>query len=385
MPHQRPRPRPQKNELNLHRALFELVRRGKLNEAADLCEAHDHPWKAATLMGGLLWQCDLLDGTGNSNGARAHEPGFSGNQHRATWKFACSRLAAQEGCDLYERAIYGYLCGDSGPVLPVCQTWEDVLWIHLHALVEYRMDARLRPTAAGEEEEALSLTLPPPKSPEAILQSLLKREGTQAAANDPFRIIQAHMILDRFPDLFRRFCAQLPLTAAAAAAGAEASPAIPNFPRILRFLTHLILLLQGLGYAVASSDDCNLILCKYVDLLIQQGCDELVALYCFYLPPPQQVEYHANFLASKCVRGAHLRGMGLGEGRGVAALCTSPLTCRPYPCATPCPPAHAHLQAWRCLPRGRGNSCSSRPTAASTAPPLSGEAWCCGGSPSCSA
>jgi nuclear pore complex protein Nup107 len=115
-------------EHNLNWTIFQYIRRGKLDEALELCQDCNQPWKAATLMGGIFHGDPLID---------AEKDGMhGGNQNRSLWKAACYALANETSIEKYERAIYGALAGDVNTVLPACKTFEDVLWAYFSAIIE---------------------------------------------------------------------------------------------------------------------------------------------------------------------------------------------------------------------------------------------------------
>ena len=126
--------------------VFVYLRSGCLEEAIQLCRRCDQSWRAASLRGGLFWHNPHLEGDSVLQPA--------GNINRGLWKSACQRLATDERVSVCERAIYGALCGNARALLPMCRSWEDVVWAHYSALIETSIEKHF---AAYPREPILGL------------------------------------------------------------------------------------------------------------------------------------------------------------------------------------------------------------------------------------
>ena len=126
--------------------------------------------------------------------------GPQGDRNRRLWKATCLRLARevcasatqahrhggrvraaharagaigtctlppQNSLDKHERALFGLLAGDTEHVLPVCMSWEDHVWAHYTALIEFTCEQVLRvaPTVGAEtfdNQPELATVVPAP-------------------------------------------------------------------------------------------------------------------------------------------------------------------------------------------------------------------------------
>ncbi|KAJ2495725.1 Nucleoporin nup84, partial [Coemansia sp. RSA 2052] len=263
----------------LVRTLYEYVRRGRAGSAIALCVESDDAWRAATLKGSLFWRDPALE-RGEANNVHA-----GGNINRALWKHACAALAADDANDAYERALYAALSGRLDEVALVCDGWDDHLWAHVNALVEARIDravADAAPLYVPAQTAALA-PVPsrhaPPRDLAHILDALASHDAPplRHAAAQPFRRLQAAVIIDGFPAYLAAYALQI---------GPDAD--------LLRVVVHIALHLRGLGFALPP-DAVAAVLDAYIDLLIRENRD-LVAVYVACLPPGRQTEAYAQFL-----------------------------------------------------------------------------------------
>ncbi|ORX93251.1 nuclear pore protein 84/107 [Basidiobolus meristosporus CBS 931.73] len=274
-------------EKSLVRTLYEYIRRGRIEDATDLCRESDQPWRAASISGGVYHDDPLL-GDDVPVGIEALEP--RGNVNRGLWKGTCYQLAKEESLDVYERAMYAALCGDVENLLPVCKSWEDYIWGYYNALIENQVEQNHRNTESAE--------LPIPAfehmTKEDIFMNIAKspNEALSALAKDPYRYIQTMIILSRIDELI----IEMSDTLTAHTGLWQTSEEPPVDPRILRFLTHMVLYLRTLGIELPAAEANNIIKC-YVELLIQLNKNYLVAFYTSKLPEDLQVEVYSTFLA----------------------------------------------------------------------------------------
>jgi hypothetical protein len=123
------------------------------------------PWRAATLLGGVLYDDPQL-----SSAPGAHEAGGpGGNQFRFAWLHACHAIAevrhagrcyagaevcVQNARSVQEKALYGLQCGSlqhvvgapsvhrspcvltQAPPSGMCRDWEDLVWAHFCCMID---------------------------------------------------------------------------------------------------------------------------------------------------------------------------------------------------------------------------------------------------------
>lgn len=248
-----------------------------------MCRQSDQSWRAASLSGGKLWLDPVLAPDGDEDD---EADGFAdvamdgaervkrvqGNANRRLWKTMCRKLAATvrpAGClffpsaerpadlssrdwqstlDPYERALYGALSGDVASVLPVCETWEDVVWVHLNALFEAHVEAGLASSPSGRYFQRGTVAPLDPKAPldpedplvgaaaqgkpvrqalEDVFEQLVRSDRAElaTAAKNPFHVSQAYLIVDKVGRLLETFVERLE----AAATETEPECVLPLF------------------------------------------------------------------------------------------------------------------------------------------------------------
>lgn len=139
---------------------------------------------------------------------------------------SCGR--SQNTVDPYERALYGALSGDVTSVLPVCSSWEDVVWAHLNALFESHVEAGLASSPAGRYWQSSSVAPLDSKTPldpedplfgsaaqgkairqelEHVFEKLLRSDKADlaASAKDPFHVSQAYLVIGKIDELLNAF------------------------------------------------------------------------------------------------------------------------------------------------------------------------------------
>ncbi|GAA5998533.1 Nup84p [Rhodotorula paludigena] len=304
-------------ERALLRSLYEYVRAGELDLAIDMCRQSDQSWRAASLSGGKLWvdpalapDDDELDDLAMV-GVEAQEKKAQGNANRRLWKTMCRKLAATNTLDPYERALYGALSGDVASVLPVCASWEDVVWAHLNSLFEAHVEAGLAKSDAGRYWQRNSVAPLDPKTSldpedplvgavaqnkairqelEEVFERLLRSDKADlaAAAKNPFHVSQAYLIVGKIGELLETFVERLE------AAALDTEP--ETLAHLLRFFSHLILVLRLLKQPLPDYA-ANRILEAYVHVLEAHDQDEnLIAFYASNLEQQSAVESYARFL-----------------------------------------------------------------------------------------
>lgn len=113
--------------------LWDLLRRGRLQDAIAWCFRVEQPWRAAILAGGLL------SATEDGPGARAE------------WRAATAALLARADVSPGERAVYGCLVGDFAACQPACRDWADGLWSAVVSVLERCIGGRLADEPPAED------------------------------------------------------------------------------------------------------------------------------------------------------------------------------------------------------------------------------------------
>ncbi|KAF2364619.1 Nuclear pore protein 84/107 [Trinorchestia longiramus] len=263
----------------LVRNVMLAIRSGQLYQAQDKCVASGKQWLAATIEG---WK---LHHDPNVYDPCSRQP-VTGNPYRDVWKTLAWR--ASEDCRLsqYQRALYASMCGNLRVMKLVCQDWEDLLWAHFKAMVDQRVEERLRLSHAQSRRRTL---VPLPKnypeqrmSVESVFSSVEKSCTTNELKN-PYYLMCKYLILDDMDGLLT-----------AAKLWLSDGPA----PHLLRCLTHLLLVLRRIYRIVTpeQEDTASAVLHACVKASIERGDVEQVAWYTAMLPETQQVSCYAGFL-----------------------------------------------------------------------------------------
>ncbi|CAO1636969.1 unnamed protein product [Parajaminaea phylloscopi] len=322
----------------LHKTLFEYARSGQLGAAFDLCRQADHPWRAASLRGAMLYHQRGLNGMDDDEDAMLADDAFSagGNRNRLLWKAVCKRLAANNTLEPYERALYGSLSGHLTSVLAVSSpsSWEEHLWAYVNTCLEGRIDSALESQGqrdgAGawwtQDGGAGSIRIAELRSEQQgsraaedisteVRDIFTKVRGTPNArshqgnvgesdsirlqADDPYHIVQQAVILDEIPQLLIHVESRL--------AEMRATIRPKRYAHLVRFFAHLVLYLRLLGTVELPASSCNSILRHYVEVLehvvgskgasqMDAAEGDLVAMYASSLERESAEESYAHYL-----------------------------------------------------------------------------------------
>ncbi|XP_042236201.1 nuclear pore complex protein Nup107-like [Homarus americanus] len=268
----------QEDEMRLLRCVFAHVRSGQVAAAEDLCIKAGHQWRAATLEG---WR---LHHDPNPTDPSQRQP-IAGNPYRDVWKAVAWRIASDERLPVYERAIYGALCGHLQSVLSVCNEWQDVLWAYTHTMVDQWVEEKLRAAATHLRPlHPLPKDFPEEKlSMKGVFEAVeCSPEVQKQQGKNPYHLLQKYLILDEVETLLQEAHVWLGDGLA---------------PHLLRCLTHLVLFLRRIGRITQELEHlCTDILEACVKESIERGDVEQVAWYTSVLPMWLQVEWYARFL-----------------------------------------------------------------------------------------
>ncbi|KAK4538799.1 hypothetical protein CDCA_CDCA20G4824 [Cyanidium caldarium] len=142
-------PEDERAEERICRAVFYLVRAGRLHAARALLRTVGQPWRAGALGGGA----------GVTAVARHGHLSAS----RVAWRKVTQANARNAALGNWERGIFAYLGGgDLQPVIGVCRGWSDQAWASFSLLVDSHIEAAAKMALAGENGEA---DAPPESAP----------------------------------------------------------------------------------------------------------------------------------------------------------------------------------------------------------------------------
>ena len=270
----------QEEETRLIKTVFGCVRCGLLEDGQDLCIRVGQAWRAATLEGWKLYHDpNYQSGTGGQGDKLPVE----GNKHRDVWKAVAWRMTEDSKLPQHERAVYAALCGNLAQLVPVCTSWEDLLWAGAKCAVDVMVETEIREKFLSKQFEPLPTQYwNTPVSLSKVFAEIAGRGGhIVREANNPYHLIQKFLILDDWPGLVSLM------------AGWVRQPIDPH---LLRLLAHLVLAHRALGVNGDSGSEEE-ILTLFTKYLMSQDKLGLVPWYVSRLPQDQHCPLLAEFLA----------------------------------------------------------------------------------------
>jgi nuclear pore complex protein Nup107 len=136
----------QEDEYLIMEYIFCYLRAGDLESASKLCMKIGHVWRAATFEGFKLFNdhnythLNSDDSNYNNNKLKLND----GNPNRDLWRLVVSKMIDNDSMSVYEKAVYGTLAGLTRPVLGVCKTYYDYIWVFFKALYNNLLEKQLR-------------------------------------------------------------------------------------------------------------------------------------------------------------------------------------------------------------------------------------------------
>lgn len=269
------------DESRLLQYLFVCLRAGQLEKAQEICQKCGQSWRAATLEGWRLHH----DPNYTDRGEDGQILPIEGNPNRDIWKNVCWVMASEPRYDMYEKAIYGILSGNSRAIIPVCRSWSDYLWAYYKVLVDIwiEQEIRARKIADRTMENLPTEYWEQPLDPDTIFNRIEACENLRLESQEWLHVLQKWIILgdvDKVMEVMGQWIREEPQK-------------LPQ--HLLRFMCHFVLFLQSTQHRIRE-DLCNLILEAYVEFLIQDNHKDLIAHYVSKLPPHLQVVWYARFL-----------------------------------------------------------------------------------------
>ncbi|CAF1067642.1 unnamed protein product [Adineta ricciae] len=278
----------EQEENDLLQIVFSLLRVGEYSKAKNLCKSTGYHWLAAILCANELYHDENYYCSEASDFVYPVE----GNQKRIQWTENMYELCMDMRLKLYERAIYGLLCGRIEALIPVCKTYADYLWAYTSCYIEQEIHQTLVYAHQNELSDVdkhrvfstnefgthqLKMT--------TIFDEILASCPTHIRdeALSPFNQLEKYLILANYDCLCNSIISFLHSNE-------------PN-GSLLRFSTHICLFL----YEQNHSDNFNQknfieILTTYIHHLIELEFKDLVCYYISKLPANNQPTLMATFL-----------------------------------------------------------------------------------------
>jgi nuclear pore complex protein Nup107 len=179
---------------------FAMMRSGlKWSEIQEWCEEQNEGWRVGSF--------GMLVGTQKSRTS------LNGPEAGMLWRRMCLAQAQQAGIDPYQKAVYGLLAGDYNSVLPVCRSFDDILYAKYNALLLQSFEEYLRKEIQNPLPDTLQSSFPGLILPtdertwndeelaEQIFNLRLSNSTNEKDVNEAFKLLQASIIADDFPNL----------------------------------------------------------------------------------------------------------------------------------------------------------------------------------------
>lgn len=270
---------------------FELLRRGNsLSETREWCHDRTEAWRAVSMSG--------FPGDYESDDDDVGDPASF-----TLWRKMCFAAARQAGGSEYQRAVYGILSGDIESVEPVCQSWNDFVFVHYNALLRCQFDNFLQSgRSLGSNSisdasvfDAVQFYGEPTNAGKSLIERLKADSRTLEETLEPMKMLQGVLIANKFKDFI--YQQGLALTKSANAdKPSSLFPVTQEQPRDehtghyiamddhdgLRVLAHTLIILKNLGMDLggfAKEVEVENVIVAYISFLRLAGKEELIPLY----------------------------------------------------------------------------------------------------------
>lgn len=284
------------SERSLWMTCWEMLRRGRSwSEISDWCSQRNQSWRAVSL---------------GASTDSAHDVPLPGLSAGSLWRRLCYALAAKEGTDEYEAAVYGLLSGDLDSVKRVSRSWDDHLYAFYNSLLLNRFDHYLRlklpdratPSIAKRFQISNSIAnLDAEGTAREFVGKLLEDKTTADEARRPMKLVQSSLVANAFEDLCLNLSAAIinaPWYQQASAIGPHADEnatyeflegAIAEDFDALRIVTHMLIMLREVHHPLskgsANAEILDNIVAAYIQFLSAAGTRDLIPLYASKMSP----------------------------------------------------------------------------------------------------
>ncbi|XP_050541479.1 nuclear pore complex protein Nup107 [Daktulosphaira vitifoliae] len=287
----------QVDEDRLLAQVFSEIRCGRLEKAELLCCQYGQFWRSAIMEGWRLYHDPFY----KNKEDHILSDEVLGNPNRDIWKSCAWKISSDPKNSAYWRATIGILCGNIDAVLPVCDKWEDILWAHLHTIVNVAVEDRIQTNRTNsiinlpEQYWEYKMNL---DDIVAELKSNAKLSVRQEA-HKPKRQIQQYFITNQFSELITTMENWV-------------ENSFESDSQFLRLLAHLVLIIRWAGIH-HNEKSANSILQKYIEILIPMNDSILVAYYTSQLERHCQIDTYSKFLEKMNSPEQRKQGLLAGE------------------------------------------------------------------------
>lgn len=278
---------------------WKMLRTGRsLSEIRAWSQERLESWRAISISGSSVDSTSKSGGTADNSLVR-----MMSCRSQESWKSACSVLANDPRTDLYEKAVYALLCGETEAAYKACQNWSDFLYVFYNHIIlsrysDFCKQFLLKLDLPSGQKPTVFIESPKYESIIHFLDNLKKEERISEEAQNPYRQIQAAIMSRNFDHFFYHHAEAL----SKLPDDTDELVLLPKFPMVtvdepvliaatdepsLRITAHLYLLLSRIGFVRGDSHFTEYValnVIKYIELLQDREKIDLIPLYTSMLP-----------------------------------------------------------------------------------------------------
>lgn len=269
---------------------YEMLRRGtSWEQISEWCEEHNESWRGASL--GASQELDRKSSRLNLSGP------YSG----ALWRRMCLKAAHNPTADKYERAVYGLLAGDVQSVEPVCQSWEDNLYMNYNSLLLAEFEDWLQNNHPEQFPSVLAQKFPlyKPVRPyqdlanehDAAMTATYKQSNLSNDPDMPMKHLQAALVSHKFNEFAYELAKAIRKKAnqdqksvliaqnhSLTKVDAKFMPIAEDWD-VIRITAHMVIIYRSLGLQFEDEEAVDDIIVSYMDLLRTWGKFDAIPTY----------------------------------------------------------------------------------------------------------
>jgi len=287
-------PTDKEKEEKISKVVWNFIRRGMIDEAQNYCRQCKQHWRAITLAGALYYHNARLISEQEEEEEENTIQICQENQNYFVYYDTLMKMTQEEKFSRIERSIYGALCGDRKRMLWKCNKfrenpWEDRLWAHLKANVEYRFTDELYSHLDKISDEypcATSLREAQGKYYTSLRSLIDLMRANDNSIEKNYHNVQLDIILQDFGQASQNLITTV-LN--------KKNTNYAFISQLVRFACHFALFISNIyGQTIDNQDE---IIILYIDYLINTKQYEFVARYTYEIrSSDQQRSIYVNFL-----------------------------------------------------------------------------------------
>ncbi|CEP61473.1 Nup84p LALA0_S03e03642g [Lachancea lanzarotensis] len=262
---------------------YELIVAGKMDEARKECEYSDN-----------LTLALILCGVDNHPESDADSPKTTDlYRQRTLWRRAVYSLSTNEDLDVYERAIYSYLCGEIGQTTEnIKMEWDTELLLHLNHSWQTALEDHLINENLVDTEEMILPMDGQYLSLQSTLDIVSKRHPHDS--EHPLRVLMGAVMLDKVPAVVKSSVTML----VDAIKGFDLANDMAEEPYLLRVVTHLAIVMDVVYPGSIEEQDKSRLITAYVTILSFYELNDIIPIYISFLKESEALDAYSFFLSN---------------------------------------------------------------------------------------